>query len=185
MLHDQMNGTLCLNHHDDISSILTSYWSSSGVYQTIWPKIIVSMSQLDHPALLLTAETSPGPKQVMEKWCIYDPWLGRLLILIALWLLQILMIHVYLEAGCAHLRPGAVRRMSPGRRSADEPWAQFDPWALGAILPMSPVIFATIGHSYYSRLVIIRGSFPWWPVWDCTQASYLQERCTALWYMLC
>ena len=42
--------------------------------------------------------------------------------------------HVYLEAGCAHLRPGAVRRMSPGadrrmspgRRSADEPWAQFD-----------------------------------------------------------
>ena len=100
---------------------------------------------------------------------------------------KIIYIHVYLEAGCAHLRPGAVWRMSPGRRSADEPWAQFDRWALGAILPMSPVIFATIGHSYYSRLVvvIIRGSFPWWPVWDCTQASYLQERCTTLWYMLC
>ena len=56
---------------------------------------------------------------------------------IILWAIPV---HVYLEARCAHLRPGAVRRMSPGadrrmspgRRSADEPWAQFDRWALGS-----------------------------------------------------
>ena len=51
-------------------------------------------------------------------------------------------IEVYFGTGCAHLRPGAVRRMrpgavrrmrpgadrrmSPGRSSTDEPWAQFD-----------------------------------------------------------
>ena len=49
--------------------------------------------------------------------------------------------------------PGADRRMSPERRSTDEPWTQFDRWALGAILPMSPVIFATIGHSEMASFV--------------------------------
>ena len=32
---------------------------------------------------------------------------------------------------------GADRRMSPGRSLTDEPWAQFDWWALGAIWTMS------------------------------------------------
>ena len=63
--------------------------------------------------------------------------------------------EVYFGTGCAHLRPGAVRRMSPGRSSTDEPWAQFDWWALGAVWTLSlgrnltdePAIFSTIGHS--------------------------------------
>ena len=63
--------------------------------------------------------------------------------------------EVYFGTGCAHLRPGAVRRMrpgadrrmSPGRSSTDEPWAQFELMSPGRNLTDEPAIFSTIGHS--------------------------------------